>query len=82
MAKRSATPVLDALGAVDWPRMIHRGAALVRALRGDSGAAADQAFEDARAVRLKGTINAVVRGAVGCQLPNVCDCPFCSEGKP
>lgn len=68
------------LGRVDWLRVIHRGAVLFRALRGDADAAADDATERARAGKLRSTVDGVARAAVGCLAPAPCGCPICSEG--
>ena len=79
MATREPT-LFELLGKVDWPRAIHRGAAFVRAVRGDGAhAQADEAREHARASALRKMINDIARKAVGCVAPASCDCPICTE---
>jgi len=68
---------------VDWPRAIHRGATLVRALRGDGPQLdAEHARETARASQVRSTIEDIARKAVGCTRAPDCTCPVCIEQGP
>lgn len=64
---------------VDWLRIVHRGATLLRSIRGDREVDEDHATERGRAATLKETLNDVARHAVGCKKPAACDCPICRE---
>jgi hypothetical protein len=66
---------------VDWPRVIHRGALLVRELRGDEqiDADSDRVRTSARAAR--DTMEKMGRASVGCLKPAPCSCPFCKEER-
>ena len=67
---------------IDWLRVLHRGSALLRALRGDAEIGSDTAREQGRAAQVRKTINDTARAVVGCRGRGTdCDCPVCSEEK-
>lgn len=79
---KAKSPLLAALAQVDWPRAIHRGAAFVRAIRGDAEqSTADEARERERAGQLRSTIDQIARKAVGCSGRADCTCPICEEAR-
>jgi len=82
MKKEPEPKWLKTLRAVDWPVVLHRGGALMRALRGDGdGVLDDSNRELERATKMKSAIDRIARSAVGCVKPNRCDCPVCKEER-
>lgn len=81
MAAVDPEKILRALKGVDWPRALHRGALLVRVMRGDRDVATDHQREQSRAAAAKRTIDAMARAAVGCARTPDCDCPLCNEAR-
>ncbi len=64
---------------IDWLRIAHRVTTLVRDLRGDDQLDDDHRMERGRATTMRGAVDELARTVMGCQKPNPCDCPICSE---
>ena len=60
---------------IDWVRTGHMLLTLVRVLRGDD-VAPDTAREQLRAQQLHGTMDSILRNAVGCTRREDCACPL------
>ncbi len=68
---------------VDWVLVLHRGATLVRMLRGDRSqdVDADTTVEKRRALTMRGTVDGIARAFVGCTRRDDCDCPLHREER-
>ncbi len=63
----------------DLLRWLHKGLTFVRTLRGDGDLDDDHKRERLRGSATLKTIDKIARTAAGCDAPNPCSCPLCSE---
>jgi hypothetical protein len=76
--------LLAGAAKVDWPKVIHTGAVLVRSVRGDTDIERDHEREIARVKTIRRTGEQIARAALGCTKPDTGiadDCAICREER-
>jgi hypothetical protein len=78
-----ARSLIGLLAEQDWPKLLHRGGAFLRELRGDGADEIDTEHAQARELgkKTRNGFDQIGRKASGCVAPAPCACAFCTEEK-